>query len=466
METEVDKQLYLTDNGFFLVTNEELDASAQERYEQMNYTEFLEISKKDSIIDEKLTMHLNSEFPPISLPLKSKNFKNNLAQIDNIIDTNNEYHIPVNIYPIKDNEIPSIIKQSGYTLDKDIRDVFVNFDEDGKISFFDKDGNLMPRNDIFISKGAFIEPQAMYIKFNIPRFILKKEDYEQYIKNQKNSPKRQEERKNVSSKEYSIINFVKEIKDKPQEILLSLMHESKHLEDEIRISHRQLCINAKKLSMEDAYKIEIEKERSTSFFEIITAINRYLETGNTDLLNVCRKKNMYLNLRLARKNTENVEKILSNYKQLFKETLEYWNTHLFPEYVNQCYQITTAKAASYIFLPQDKNHEEYMKQHSLLYTFHVYNPKTKNYETKDFSSLIDCEPQISKEIKNALAIYQNSIMQIQQDNKSGMTSLEKMARKMLIQKLKKTKLDVFSVTKEKENNILSLIKQRQFRRND
>ena len=57
-------------------------------------------------------------------------------------------------------------------------------------------------------------------------------------------------------------------------------------------------------------------------------------------------------------------------------------------------------------------------------------------------------------------------MQIQQDNKSGMTSLEKMARKMLIQKLKKTKLDVFSVTKEKENNILSLIKQRQFRRND
>lgn len=46
METEVDKQLYLTDNGFFLVTNEELDASAQERYEQMNYTEFLEISKK------------------------------------------------------------------------------------------------------------------------------------------------------------------------------------------------------------------------------------------------------------------------------------------------------------------------------------------------------------------------------------------------------------------------------------
>ena len=218
--------------------------------------------------------------------------------------------------------------------------------------------------------------------------------------------------------------------------------------------------------MEDAYKIEIEKERSASFFEIITAINRYLETGNTDLLNVCKKKNMHLNLRLARKNTENVEKILSNYKQLFKETLEYWNTYLFSEYVNQCYQITTAKAASYIFLPQDKNHEEYMKQRSLLYTFQVYNPKTKNYETKDFSPLIDCEPQISKEIKNALTIYQNSIMQIQQDNKNGMTSLEKMARKMLIQKLKETKLDAFSVTNEKEKNILSLIKQRLFRRND
>lgn len=103
----------------------------------------------------------------------------------------------------------------------------------------------------------------------------------------------------MTSKEYSIINFMKEIKDKFQENILALIHESKHLKDEIQIKCRQLSINAKKLSMEDTYRLEIEKEHSTSFFEIITEINRYLETGNSDLLNICRKKNMHLNLRLS-----------------------------------------------------------------------------------------------------------------------------------------------------------------------
>ena len=117
-------------------------------------------------------------------------------------------------------------------------------------------------------------------------------------------------------------------------------------------------------------------------------------------------------------------------------------------------------------MPQDKNHEEYIKQRALLYTFQIYNPKTKNYETKDFSSLIDSEPQISKEIQNALSIYQNSIMQIQQDHKSGTTSLEKTVCNMLIRKIKKTKPDIFSLTRKEERNIFSLIKQRIFKINN
>lgn len=58
----MNKRLYLTDSGFFLVTNKVIDASTQERYNQMNYIEFLENLKKDSDIDGKLTMHLTVKF--------------------------------------------------------------------------------------------------------------------------------------------------------------------------------------------------------------------------------------------------------------------------------------------------------------------------------------------------------------------------------------------------------------------
>lgn len=37
--------------------------------------------------------------------------------------------MPFDIQPIGDNEIPEIIKQYGYTLDKEIRDIFVDFAE-------------------------------------------------------------------------------------------------------------------------------------------------------------------------------------------------------------------------------------------------------------------------------------------------------------------------------------------------
>lgn len=171
---------------------------------------------------------------------------------------------------------------------------------------------------------------------------------------------------------------------------------------------------------------------------------------------------MHLNLRLSSKSPDEIKKILLNNEQLFKETLEYWNTDLFPEYVNQCYQLSVSKAAAYIFLPQDKNHEEYMKQRSVLYTFQIYNPQIKKYETKNFSSLIDNEPKIPEGIKNILSEYQSSINKIQQDNDAGLTNIEKVARKMLIQKIKETKPDIFPITEKKDKNIFSLIKQRIF----
>ena len=95
----------------------------------------------------------------------------------------------------------------------------------------------------------------------------------------------QAEKREISAKEYSIINFIKENEDKSKEMLLALIHESKHLNDEILISIRQLNVEAKKLSIEDSYKLELEKERSASFFEIITAINRYLRFSEKRICN-------------------------------------------------------------------------------------------------------------------------------------------------------------------------------------
>lgn len=261
------KQLYLTDSGFFLITNKVLDASSQDRYNQMNYAEFLENSKNDLAVDGKLTIRLNSEIPPLNFPLKRKKFKNNLIQIETKT-ISRKYIAPFDISSINDNEIPEIIKQYGYTLDKEIRDIYVDFAEDGKVSYFNKKGKLISKDDYFLSKGAFIEPQALYIKFNIPRFILKKDDYVQYLKIQKNLHNIQNKRENITSKEYSIINFMKEIKTKSQEILLALIHEGKHLKDEIQINSRQLSINAKSYLWRTLIDLKLRKNDLLHFLKL------------------------------------------------------------------------------------------------------------------------------------------------------------------------------------------------------
>ncbi len=58
---------------------------------------------------------------------------------------------------------------------------------------------------------------------------------------------------------------------------------------------------------------------------------------------------MQLNLRLLNKTPEEVKIALSNYEQLFMETLEHWDTNLFSKYINQSYQSSISKVASYIF---------------------------------------------------------------------------------------------------------------------
>lgn len=394
-------KLFLTESGFFFITKDVPDNGENHPFNQIDYAQFKKLPKDNPNIYYDLTELLNTEFPPQSFPFRRRTFKNGLNRFPDLPPVEN-YTALFEYKPVSDDDYLLMIRKLGYTIEKDIRDIYVDFDELGYTSYFDKDKNELFSNDDYLGTNAYVQSQNLFMNFNMPRYLFKKEDYQRYQEIEKQKQKDPASLNNLSLRDENLYLTIQYCLSRQKNYLLTITHESKHQKNRFLRERRQLKADAKKLSCEDIYKINVEDERSAKFSEILEAVNNYFKTGKDDLLNICKEENRWLKDALEGKSPEEIKTILSDHSFLLNACLKDWNTNFAPLYYDQFSYNCPEDAKHYLTLPDNVNHEEYNKQRSLYYSFEVYNPETGKTETKDFSKLMTVDVTIGNEEQNII----------------------------------------------------------------
>ncbi len=393
----------LTETGFFLVVNDPAEAQEKkEKYSKLSRSDFLDKMSKNEFTDlnNYLTYFLNHELPPQTFP-DTKPFRNDLSHLPDFpqVEKIGDYVALFDYKPVPDNEIPPMMKKLNYTIEADIRDMYLELDQDGNLDYFDKDRKIINKNDDYLGGSAYADSESLLMNFKMPRYLFKKEDFKKYldIKNKiKNNP---DYLKTLPYREQNLYLIISQAHAKQKHKHSAFIHECKHFKNHFLRDRRQIKEGTPKLSCEDIYRINVEDERSAEVAVLIEAVNNYFKNNNDDLLNTVRHDNPWLDNLLKGKTTEEIKSILSDHTLLINSSIKNWNKNYTAQYNMQFENLCLQHAQSYTSRPDDVNHEEYNRQRSLFYSFEVYNPQT---ETKDLSKLITVDVDINEESREII----------------------------------------------------------------
>jgi hypothetical protein len=186
-----------------------------------------------------------------------------------------------------------------------------------------------------------------------------------------------------------------------------LTHEMKHIKNNIMLSGLLLKRNAKRLTVEDMYRLEVEDERSAYLSEKIYAINKYLKNNNLNDFSMFNSHSQELvnelkglpeNQRAAR--VMDIPRIVNEELERFaRDNRAYYDGNQFGRNLSG---VIESHASA--ILPEDIAHEEYKRLQALYYHFDVYNPTTGKMESRNLSQYIKAENQveISEDINNSI----------------------------------------------------------------
>lgn len=391
------RHLHLTEAGYFVVTNDVDDDYSIDKYNAVDYSTFRGMPI-DGGINIEITNLLNTELPPQNFPFVRRTFANELRNIPSFSNISGRTSLFA-YRPVTDDTYDMMLRKLGYTIKKEIREIYIDFDKDGKTKCFDKDGKEVKEDDEYLRTNGSVTAQKNLMEFNMPRFIVKDEDYQKYLQiKRQGGPRFSNSKRDIMI--YSTIGYYLR---RQKKFPLTLVHETKHQRNSLLRERRMLTkASAKQLSCEDVYKIEVEDERSATFAALIHAVNEYLQKGNTELLNVCKETYPWLDKALENKTPQQTVAVLTNHHFLLNQTLTDWNVNFTDSYYGQFMSNCPYHAREYNSWPPDVNHEEYKRQRSLLYKFKIYNPQTKKMEDKDLSSYISVDVVMNDNAKKII----------------------------------------------------------------
>lgn len=426
----MNSHLILTESGFFLATNDVSDdfdvaKHYSDKYKDLSYSQFINEDFDDNVINYEMTSFLNAAFPPQNLPSKQKKFQNELSKLPETPEIAN-HKVLFDYKPIADGDFSKMIKKLGYTINKDIRDIYVSFDEEGDVHYVNEK-QTMPNNDKYLTTAAYITIDQLLMNFNMPRYIIKDTDFQKYQRIERQLQRDPLCFLHLSARDHTLHSKIGSFLVNQKRLLMTLVHECHHQKNHFFKKQRKFKKSAKLLSCENIYKINVEDERSATFSEILFAANDYLRTGNDDLLNICKSANNWLNNLLSGKSPKETKDILTNHALLLNRCLSFWNFRFADAYNSQFANNCCAEAKQFSPLPDEKENEEFNTLRKMFYTFEIYNPETQKTEYKDFSKLIDTDIKIDEKA-NAII---NECENIRQDARKKMFDLCKADKRYL-----------------------------------
>ena len=147
------------------------------------------------------------------------------------------------------------------------------------------------------------------------------------------------------------------------------------------------CLHPKSvaLSPEDIYYLMVEDERSSHFASTIYRLGEYWKTGDWNML---RNLEPCFAL-LDDKNITERNNLLKNMDFVLNTKLKYWTENeISRRYPKFAQMLPEQEAKNSIAKGEDINHQEFLLQRSLFYSFYVYNPDTKKYDLLNLNKYI------------------------------------------------------------------------------
>lgn len=197
-------------------------------------------------------------------------------------------------------------------------------------------------------------------------------------------------------KKRSLYKIYMEEKSNVRHRFLTLNHELVHIKNNVLSSGLNLKKSAKRLSVEDYYRLQVEDERSAYLSQIINAVNEYLKKGNPSDFSSFDNEAMELLIEVASVPKDKRFEYVQNPENLIKCSFNHFEKYHRKSYDKGQFQknmlIDMQKVP--LSLDEDVDRKEFLLNRSLFYRFKLYNPQTRAYEEKNFSSYIKPEDEV------------------------------------------------------------------------
>lgn len=178
--------------------------------------------------------------------------------------------------------------------------------------------------------------------------------------------------------------------------ILLLRHELTHVKNSALQAGFGLKKEAKRLSVEDYYRLQVEDERSAYLSQVVNAANIYLKNGNPQDFTMFDGESGSLVAALKKMPESSRFSYVSNPENLIDTAFKSFAKNHRNEY--DSLQFVNNMKLEMQRIPMsaeyDANREEFFKRRSLYYRYQLYNPQSGNYEYKNFTPFINSSREV------------------------------------------------------------------------
>lgn len=178
--------------------------------------------------------------------------------------------------------------------------------------------------------------------------------------------------------------------------ILLLRHELTHVKNSALQAGFGLKKEAKRLSVEDYYRLQVEDERSAYLSQVVNAANIYLKNGNPQDFTMFDGESGSLVAALKKMPESSRFSYVSNPENLIDTAFNSFAKNHRNEY--DSLQFVNNMKLEMQRIPMsaeyDANREEFFKRRSLYYRYQLYNPQSGNYEYKNFTPFINSSREV------------------------------------------------------------------------
>ncbi|MEE6207090.1 MAG: hypothetical protein VZR95_03440 [Alphaproteobacteria bacterium] len=348
--------------------------------------------------DEANTNFLNEEISGYHYQKQPDNYRNDMAEVN----YSSEVMQPNTIHfgkAIPDTEVPAMIRNIGYRLEpKDSLYQVVRSGNEYTVQNLEKTLATVYQgeNRIEFKRKHYQFPPADYAEL---RIMIR--DF--------NAAKRANPALDVY--DYSSDNITDErLKnlfkiyadeyDRMQHMDNTVTHELKHIKNGVFFQGLSLKSDAKRLSVEDCYRISVEDERSAYLSQLINSINKYLKGGDFNDYSMFDAEGDSFMKNLKEKSSD-AERLAyaTNLPLIVKEMLEQFERTHKRDYDTDQFPQTTMDAAKSqpVTAPLDTDRSWFKKLRSLYYNFDIYDPRIGRTEPKNLAQYITPDLEVKAE---------------------------------------------------------------------